>query len=437
MRIASVGLLLVVVSACTGPGGPGDGPDGGGDDGPDGGRGGPPTAVDLGCVADEDCGAGTVCDKPTGACIAGFDCTQNSTICGFCGDADVDCGFGVAVAYCDEAAGVCRRAKGTCEACLDDAECAAADNGLPSPCIDGFCAAGCGACPPGFLCTQGGCVPAPAAGQCDGATLCGDGAACPDGTRCSDLGVCLTLCTADADCPADRYCFTDPGPLDEQCIEKCPLGTLNGAGDRCHADGRFGDPCPTPDATTGCPAGTVCRADGTCILTGCQSDADCPLVRTYCDTTTSECVEGCNDVGDCGAFETCEGGQCVAGGCRSADSSCELGEFCCGADLYEDGACGDAVDDGSCFLAPDPFCRPCEDDEGCADIQAFGFASFCYELKDQNDQSLGKYCSVGCVEMADCPRGVPCRAELPTPEDGVTTQGCLDARCQLIAAARE
>lgn len=436
MRASSSSFVLCAVlcaAACPGGDGGRDGGAPGADGGP--GAGGPPTPVDVRCAYDDECGDGTICDRASGDCVPGLDCTENAGLCAFCGDADVDCGFGVAVAFCDEGAGVCRRAKGTCEACLDDVECAPAASGLPSACLDGFCAAGCGPCPPGFSCRDGGCVPVENAGQCEGATLCGDGTTCPDGTTCSELGVCLVLCAHDEDCPADKICFRDIGPLEQLCVEKCPLGTTNGAGAVCHADGRFGDPCPTPDSSTGCPDGTVCNAAGVCVLAGCQSDQDCPLARTYCDLSTGECVEGCNGVDDCGAFEECVDGQCVAGGCRSADSSCELGQFCCGADLYATTACPAPVEDGACFLAPDPFCRPCESDDDCADIQAFGDASYCYELQDAEGQSLGKYCSVGCDARTDCPRGLPCRDDLPTP-DGGTTQGCLDALCPALVQAR-
>jgi hypothetical protein len=278
----------------------------------------------------------------------------------------------------------------------------------------------------------------PAAGSCIGAIACGVDADCPDGRRCSELGVCLALCASDVDCAPGSVCATEP-PLAGTCVEGCPIGQRvqqDGVEQVCHGDGRFGDPCPTPGAVVGCTAGTECRADGACELAGCQSDVECPLPRTTCDLPSATCVSGCNDADDCAAFERCEAGRCVPQGCRGKDSSCEAGQFCCGAELFSDAACvdraGAAVADGACFVAPDPFCRRCEADQDCADVASFGFASFCYELQRSDESggatSLGKFCSTGCRSNDDCPRGLRCLTDLPTP-DGGTTSGCLEALC--------
>jgi hypothetical protein len=410
---------------------------------PDAGRPGDGVPVDLGCAADEECGAGEICDLASGDCIAGLDCTQNPDACRFCGDPAVDCGFGTSPAYCSNA-GVCRRAQQACGACTDDAECAEAESGLPSVCSGGFCAPGCGACPPGFTCDGGGCVPVGGTEQCDGAITCRGGESCPDGQTCTGLGVCLPLCDDDGDCGPGTICELEPGPRQQQCVAGCPLGDVvlqDGVEKVCHADGRFGLPCPTEGSTTGCPGGTECDADGVCQRSGCQSDAECPLVRTYCDLASATCVDGCNSVDDCGAFELCEGGQCAVQGCRGKELSCDLGQWCCGKELFEDAStCPDGVLDGACFLAPDPWCRSCADNDDCADIQSFGQPSFCYELQrtDENgqSQSLGKFCSVGCTSNADCPRGLDCVQDLPTDQEGVTTSGCLDTLCPALAGAR-
>lgn len=429
----SVVCCVALVAGCPEEGGEGEGEGEGGVEGEGEGQ-----SIDVGCDSDDACDDGLVCDLATGDCKAGLDCSQNPGICTFCGSPGTNCGFGDAPAFCDASGGnVCRRVKGACDPCGAADECGVGPTGLPSVCNDGFCAPGCGACAPGFSCEGGGCVPIAAAGTCDGAIHCSDGTVCPDGLTCSDLGVCLKLCTLDVECPAGDLCFTDGGPLDNTCVQGCPLGATviqDGVNKICHGDGRFGDPCPTPGEATGCPNGTECRADGACERAGCQSDAECPLQRTYCDLATSICLDGCNDPGDCGAFELCEDNQCRAQGCRSKETSCDLSQFCCGQELFSDAAtCPAGVNDGACFLAEDPFCRTCESDDDCADIDSFGFASFCYELKRENpdtgeEESLGKFCSTGCRDNDDCPRGIQCRAELPTP-DGGTTQGCLDALC--------
>ncbi|MDP2344340.1 MAG: hypothetical protein Q8O67_25500 [Deltaproteobacteria bacterium] len=421
--------FVVVVAACEGPlEVEGEGEEGEGEGGNQ--------SVDVGCDGDDACDDGLVCDLATGDCAPGFDCSVNTTICGFCGTPDVDCGFGSAASFCDvDHGGVCRRTKGACAPCAVDAECGVAESGLDSRCLDGFCAPGCGACPEGFGCTEGGCVPVAAAGTCEGAILCGGDVVCPDGLTCSELGVCLALCGSDVDCALGDICV-DAGPLAGTCVQGCPIGQLvnqDGVEKICHGDGRFGDPCVTPGQQGSCASGTECRSDGACELAGCQSDAECPLPRTYCDVVTATCLNGCNGVDDCAAFELCTDNQCEAQGCRGKDSSCNIGEFCCGEELFAD-ATTCPVDDGLCFFAPDPFCRTCAEDADCADITSFDQASFCYELTRQNpqtgaDESLGKFCSTGCRDNDDCPRGVRCQLELPTSEEGVTTQGCLDVAC--------
>ena len=407
------------------------------------GTGGNATQLEIGCGGDQECAAGEICEIASGNCVAGLDCSQNGGICSFCDDDTTGCGF-VGAAYCATDAGVCRRTGATCDACNEDSECGTASNGLPNRCVAGFCAEGCGACPAGFRCEQGGCVPVESAGSCESAILCREGESCPDGQRCSDLGVCLSICDNDSECPPGKICSVDPGPLLGQCLNGCPFGDSimsNGETRICHANGRYGTPCTTPESTEGCPTGTVCETNGACGLQGCQTDSDCPLVRTYCDVSTGECREGCNDPSDCGAFELCEDSVCVAQGCRGKEQSCNLGEWCCGKETFSDAAtCPTGVADGNCFVSPEPWCRPCNDNNDCADIQLFGFTSYCFELNREDDQgnsvSLGKYCSVGCESNADCPRGLQCVLDLPTDQEGVTTQGCLGPICQPLSEAR-
>ncbi len=435
--LVSFSLLFVVVSS----GCPGDGPNESTGEGEGEGEGEGPV-VELGCDGDDACDDGLVCDLDSGDCIAGFDCSVNPGICDFCGDSEVDCTFGSADAFCDVDHGsVCRRTKGACAVCSDDSECGDSAAGLASVCDDGFCAPGCGPCADGFTCLDGGCAPLPGtttSGTCDGTVQCGGDDDCPTGLSCS-LGVCLKLCAADVDCPTGRIC-QDTGPTRNTCVQGCPFGTRveqDGVPKICHGDGRFGDPCTVVGSTDGCPPSTECLADGSCDLAGCQSDRECPLARTYCDEASAACVPGCNDNADCGAFELCDvvAHICEPQGCRSKNTSCNAGEFCCGAELYADsGTCPAPVVDGACFQANDPFCRTCAEDADCGDINAFGFSSYCYELKrtdpdTEQEVSLGKFCSVGCRTNDDCPRGIRCYNDLPTPTEGEVTSGCIEAVC--------
>jgi hypothetical protein len=115
--------------------------------------------------------------------------------------------------------------------------------------------------------------------------------------------------------------------------------------------------------------------------------------------------------------------------------SCNLGEWCCGAEAFSDAAtCPAGVADGACFLTPEPWCRTCETNDDCADVVPG--PSNCYELKNGAGDSIGKFCSVGCSTNADCPRGLQCHTDLPTDQDGVTISGCIDTLCAAIDAAR-
>lgn len=440
LSVSCLLMSLALVAGCPEPTGtvePEPSADGGDAPGPGAG---PGVVVDLGCSSDANCDAGQICDLAEGVCVDGYDCSGNPGLCEFCGEAGFDCGFG-GPAYCDTDAGTCRRSKATCDTCANDAECGSNAN-FDNKCIDGFCADGCGACPAGFACQGGGCVPVEQAGSCEGAITCRDGETCPDGQRCSDLGVCLNICSDDTECGPGEICSQDPGPLLGICISGCPpRETLMSNGETliCHANGRFGSQCAD---NSGCPSGLECETDiGYCASPGCQSSADCPLPRTYCNVATGECVDGCETEDDCGAFELCEENTCVKQGCRGKDVSCGLGEWCCGHEFYDDpSTCPTGVEEGSCFLTPDPWCRTCEDDDDCADIDRLGYASHCYELQQEDENgetvSLGKFCSVGCNNNVDCPRGLQCAMDIPTPTEGETTNGCLSALCAPIAEAR-
>ena len=69
---------------------------------------------------------------------------------------------------------------------------------------------------------------------------------------------------------------------------------------------------------------------------------------------------------------------------------------------------------------------------GCQDITSFAQASHCYDLQrsdaDGGAMSIGKFCSVGCRDDADCPRGIRCQ-NLPAGQNGEMVKGCIDAVC--------
>ncbi len=414
------------------------------------------------CVRDQDCGSGRIC-AGDGGCANGLPCTAGSFVCGECEPGgSASCGFS-AVAYCDAPAAVCRRVLSSCEPCTSDDTCG--ENiqlGVPNKCIDygngqRFCGLACTGnnCSAGFECqaAAGGacagagcaCKVAPAVGACQGAVPCTTDAECPTGNHCTTAasnpprrGVCLAFCLADNECPRGKVCQTQPGPSFGQCIMGCVAGQAGPNGTICHEWGRNGPRCPA----TACMSGYECSAavDGYCQLPGCQTDSECVLARTICNMATGECEPGCRTEADCGAFELCTNGQCVEQGCRGKDLSCNLGQFCCGKELYDPAgmdsqACPSDVMTGDCFTMRDPFCRTCMDDNGCMDINSFGLGSHCYELQrgdaDGGSQTIGKFCSVGCRTGNDCPRGMPCQ-DVPAGQNGEMVKACLSPLCASI-----
>jgi hypothetical protein len=452
-----LGAALLTPAACTQNGSSGASTSSGGTSGGNGFDAGVTTNS---CVRDQDCGAGLVCGT-AGTCVAGAPCASTAN-CGECeAGGSLSCGF-TGAAYCDTAAGTCRRPNSSCEPCTADEQCGTNEQlGLTNRCLDygdgKFCGLACnGGCSPGFECKRGtGACPANAmdcacrlaeavAPSCAGAPSCTADSQCPTGQHCTtDLsspprrGVCLPFCLYDEECPTGKICRTEPGPAYGTCTQACTPGTTGANNTICQAWGRFGARCPA----TACPAGFECTAAGWCDVPGCQTDTECLLARTICNTATMSCEPGCRTVDDCGAFEVCTNNQCAPQGCRGKNLSCNIGQFCCGKELYDPAnggqACPTPVTTGACFNAADPFCRRCEDDNGCMDITSFGVESHCYDLQrgdaDGGTQSVGKFCSVGCRTNDDCPRGVSCQ-DLPGPNDTMV-KGCLDAVCAALNPA--
>ncbi|MEW5853839.1 MAG: hypothetical protein AB2A00_34000 [Myxococcota bacterium] len=406
--------------------------------------------VSNSCALDQDCGAGGIC-AGDGGCSTGVTCDPAGFVCGECDvGGSQDCGFPSQPAYCDPSARVCRRLLSSCGPCTADEQCGENPNlGLPNKCIDygsgqKYCGIACNSpagCSQGFVCENGGCKVAPEVGSCIGAVPCTHSSQCPDGTYCTTYideetnprqGVCLAFCLYDEDCPAGKICSLDPSPTYGQCINGCAPGATVGTDRICHEWGRYGAMCPAQ----ACPAGYECSnaTEGYCKQAGCDDDTECPLARTICDVPTRTCVPGCHTEEQCGAFEICDNGECRDQGCRGKELSCNVGQFCCGQELYAAGgeACPSGIATGDCFNLQDPFCRTCEDDDGCSDINRFNQASHCYEMQRSNadggTETIGKFCSVGCRTADDCPRGFRCQ-DLPAGQNGETVKGCLEAIC--------
>ena len=249
----------------------------------------------VGCVADPDCPAGFLCDRPTGACVPGCNtmkpCATGKDCCsGSCFDTQKD------VKNCGTCGNVCPTpANGT------------------AACTAGVC--GIGTCNTGF-------------GDCNGSAS--DGCETNTQTSKDNCGMCGTVCAlanATAACTAGS----------------CSIATCNGGFDDCDKIastgcetnlktdtncGMCGRPCSIPNGTGSC--GT-----GTCVLTGCNTGfGDCDgLSSNGCETNTAGGSVGPSgsilNCGSCGTScsvangtPSCTSGVCGVGGCAVNFADC-------------------------------------------------------------------------------------------------------------------
>ncbi len=212
------------------------------------------------------------------------------------------------------------------------------------------CGGTCGACRPLESCTQGACVPCPAARRC-GAGCCAPDSVCRNGA-CIDCGCGGRECGEDAcgnpcgACAAPTTCNPVLGVC-EGCFADCRTRS-------CGDDG-CGGSCGS------CPPDLGC-VDGQCV--GCP--ADC---------SGRECGEdGCG--GSCGSCAP--GLSCVLGRCS------DCAPHCSGRRCGDDGCGGEC---GGC--APDAYCNangacvPHTCSPGCSPLQRCDLTSFppvCVEL---------------------------------------------------------
>lgn len=189
---------------------------------------------------------------------------------------------------------------------------------------------GCGVCTPipraGDPCPEDGCW----TGYCDAATnRCADrkpdGASCAaqdecENFNCSAAGICKPVVAGDLVCSDDSDC-RNKRCVDGECVERAPPG---GA----------------------CESGADCQ-DGFCEDGICKLSARCAL---------GEVGEPCSFIG-CARNLECVDGMCIAGGVAGmpVGTGCETDVQC------ETGYCGDSL---TCEKLPTR--RPCDADDQCA-----------------------------------------------------------------------
>lgn len=131
-----------------------------------------------------------------------------------------------------------------------------------------------------------------------------------------------------------------------------------------------GGACPGCDVGESCAGPDDCKSGlcgaGICVAPECIGDADCGALsgmctKGVCDLANNTCVtepanEGqpCDDGDKCTLQDTCQAGQCTAGGavdCSEFDSACTYGQC--------------DPQSGSCGAFDQPDGAPCDDGDGC------------------------------------------------------------------------
>jgi hypothetical protein len=412
-----------------------------------------------GCVRDDQCGDGEVCEE--GECFEG--CRQDAE----CGPDEI-CLNNQCQAGCRQDAACPRGA--VCEAlacvtgCRQDRECPSGERCAQGQCAPRACALD-RDCDPGSWCEDNQCAPG-----CRDDLECGDDQICPIETRtcetgcrqdqdcpqgsyCGLEGLCAPGCRADSDCEARQICGPSrecaPGCRDDEAcaptqycdleasacapgcrLRGCPALQVCDLEARacvtpasmCFGDGDCGESqicepffcvggCRDDE---GCAQGQVCEPEALLCRAGCRGDDEC-LQGQHCDPAQRSCVEGCRDDASCGLGRACaevDGERrCVLPAC-TRDADCPAERFC------EEGACEPGCREGAdcpqgqrCDLQIRVCVQgPCEGDEGCA------AGEVCEEGA----------CEAGCRADAGCPQGSYCDLELAP---GQCVSGCRVGEC--------
>ncbi|MFK8003809.1 MAG: hypothetical protein AB8H86_29875 [Polyangiales bacterium] len=245
-------------------------------------------------------------------------------------------------------------------------------------------------CSAGEVCTSGVCTETPV--ECGPSMPCAAGSecrsgsceiSCPDGTR-RQGDECVPVCTTNAECGDEacvdgecRACFSDAecgaevcvaGHCETRCVtnEDCEGEAI------CHR-GACGLTCIQDAAlcsrfvateTTRVVAGD--RPSSRFARLGCQVSVEsfvdvlCDGVLPFPGPSRSDCDACLEDVGGCGAGQTCVAGDCT----------CDTNEDCPGALVCAEGFCAPCAADDECGCdeyCSGGVCRPaCTNDDECA-----------------------------------------------------------------------
>ena len=207
-------------------------------------------------------------------------------------------------------------------------------------------------------------------------------------------------CRADADCDPGQYCQT------ESNMCRCRTDDACGEGMYCNPFGACQDrpPCLSNDDCLalngpGFICNTLDRSGGACIAAdACGANVHCQF-NQRCDRTSGQCVNACDETGDCQLGLVCVKGADGRGTCQAGSAACSL----CPTrpDAPDSAFCDDGEVcslDGNCVAANHKadLCRACDENTRCAT------GMIC--LIDP-EMTSGEYCANGCKTNSDCPNG--------------------------------
>jgi MYXO-CTERM domain-containing protein len=343
-----------------------------------------PTGTCVACEFNTDCGGSTpTCDTTTHTCrpcMANADCVNNPSgpACATSGMKAGTCVLCAANGDCTSpATPVCDTVSNTCVACLTNADCMA-----PTP-----------VCNAQDLCVQ--CL---TSSDCSGATPVCD----PVSSQCQPC--------------ANDYAAQNPGPLScpTAALPACQIAGSPLAG-QCGVCSSIDDMlCVTQPATPVCVTSSA-----TC---GCNADTDC-MPDSYCDTSaaaTGTCTPGCrvmNGLDNCATGKYCTKQDGTVGACMA--EPCNQNSDC-------------AAPNPVCDTIVQPHvCVACLNDTDCAMGLVCDTMSHCVECTSQKTGNCsaaqtGARClaseTCGCATDADC--GGATSGRVCDPTQHTCTTGC-------------
>ncbi len=288
--------------------------------------------------------------------------------------------------------------------CRGDFECATGQTCTSAGCVTGCTTSS--TCPQGWVCritapaTTGLCLapsetsPTPNPGACRSNADCPAGVACVDGTcirpTCNSATTSCA-CTTSAQCSGGQQCI---GGLCTAPSDACRFNSQCGSGRVC-----VNQQCRLAcSATSPCPTGQRCDADGACIdapANECVRDTDCGTGRRCVNAT---CLTRCATNAECGTGRYCNDGVCITDTRRqpfcTSDAQCASGSRCL------DGVCR----------------RPCASADEClrTDVQYRNCAPIRYLGTSQS------FCQTNNEVLSNCGSASECAA----------AQACVDGICR-------